>query len=82
MPAPDAQNMLQAYVTRSGGERLTRAPLLDSDLRAGADLTLAVDVAPGDYFLVLDHSASAGRSPPAAGQQAAKVDYLVQLGER
>jgi hypothetical protein len=82
MPATDAQSMLQAYVTRSGGERLTRAPLLDSDLRTGADLTLAVDVAPGDYFLVLDHSASAGRSPPAAGQQAAKVDYLVQLGER
>lgn len=82
VPEADGRNMLQAYVTRAGGVPLPRAPLLDSDVRTSAELRLALDVPPGDYFLVLDHSASAGRSPPVAGQQAAKLDYLVQLGER
>jgi hypothetical protein len=82
LPESDARVMREAYVTRAGGAVLARAPLLDAELRANQPLTLAIDVPPGDYCLILDHSASAGRSPPASGQQAAKIDYLLQLGER
>jgi hypothetical protein len=82
LPESDARVMREAYVTRAGGAVLARAPLLDAELRANQPLTLAIDVPPGNYCLILDHSASAGRSPPASGQQAAKIDYLLQLGER
>lgn len=82
LPESDARAMREAYVTRAGGAPLSRAPLLDTELRANQPLTLALDIPPGNYCLILDHSANAGRSPPAAGQQAAKIDYLLQLGER
>jgi hypothetical protein len=82
VPAADGQAMVQAYVTRAGGAPLVRPPVLDAELRSSQPLTLAVDVPAGNYFLIFDHSASAGRSFPAAGQQAAKIDYLAQLGER
>jgi hypothetical protein len=82
VPASDGQAMIQAYVTRAGGSPLVRAPLLDAELRSSAPLTLQADIPPGSYFLVFDHSPSAGRSVAALGQQAAKIDYLAQLGER
>lgn len=82
VPEADARAMREAYVTRGGGAPLPRAPLLDVELRANQPLTLGVDVPQGSYTLVLDHSADAGRTPPAAGPQAAKIDYLLQLGER
>lgn len=82
VPELDGQAMIQSYVTRAGGAPLPRAPLLDTELRAAQPSSPFIDVPAGNYFLVLDHSASAGRSAPAAGQQAAKIDYLVQLGER
>ena len=82
VPEADARAMREAYVTRSGGAPLLRAPMLDAELRANQPLELSLDVPPGDYCLIFDHSGSAGRSPPAAGQQAAKIDYLLQLGER
>lgn len=82
VPEHDGQTMLQSYVTRGGGAPLPRSPLLDAELRASQPVTTFLDVPPGNYFLVLDHSTSAGRSAPSAGQQAAKIDYLVQLGDR
>jgi hypothetical protein len=80
--ASDGQAMIQAYVTRAGGAPLVRSPLLDAELRSSEPLTLGVDIPSGSYFLLFDHSPSAGRSSPAAGQQAAKIDYLAQLGDR
>jgi len=80
--AADAQAMLQAYVTQAGGAVLPRAPLLEGQVQARQPLELQLDVPPGDYFLVFDYSASAGRAAPASGPQAAKLDYLAQLGER
>jgi hypothetical protein len=78
----DARVMLQSYVTQGGGARLPRAPLMDVALRTGEPLTIEVSPPPGNYYLVFDHSPSAGRSNPAASDQAAKIDYLVQVGER
>lgn len=82
LPEADARGMREAYVTRAGGVPLLRAPAFDAQLLANQPLELGLDLPRGDYCLLLDHSANAGRSPPAAGQQAAKVDYLLQLGER
>lgn len=82
VPEIDGQTMLQSYVTRAGGAPLPRAPLLDVELRASQESALALDIPAGNYFLILDHGTSAGRSSPSAGQQAAKIDYLVQLGAR
>ncbi len=78
----DGQTLVQAYVTQRGGARLQRAPLLEAELRAGEPLKLAVNLTPGSYYLIFDHSPNMGRSTPVPGQQAAKIDYLLQLGER
>ena len=82
VPELDGQTLTRAYVTQSGGARLPRAPLLEAQLLKGQPLQLRIDVPPGNYFLVFDHSANMGRSTPVLGEQAAKIDYLVQVGER
>lgn len=82
VPEAEGQAMLRAYVTQPGPVPLARAPVLDASVRAREPASLALDIPPGNYFLIVDHSAAAGRSPPAAGPQAAKLDYLLQLGER
>lgn len=80
--AADAMTMLQAYVTRATSATLPRAPLLEATVESRAPLQLQLDLPPGDYFLVFDHSPNVGRAAPAPGQQAARLDYLAQLGER
>jgi hypothetical protein len=82
VPDIDGQTMLQAYVTQRGAARLPRAPLLDSELRGSAPSTLDLNLPKGSYFLLFDYSSVVGRSNPAPGQQAARVDYLVQVGDR
>jgi len=82
VPADDGKAMLGAYVTRPGPAPLVRAPLLEVSLLAAQPQSLSLDIPAGNYFLVIDHSSAAGRSSPAAGPQAAKLDYLLQLGER
>ena len=74
--------MLQAYVTQRGGARLPRAPLLDSELRGSEPLRLDLNLPKGSYFLLFDYSSVLGRSNPATGQQAARVDYLIQVSDR
>jgi hypothetical protein len=78
----DAHWMTQAYVHQAGGTRLPRAPLVDTELHAGTPLRVDVSLPGGNYYLVLDHSPVLGRSNPPPGDQAAKVDYLMQLEER
>lgn len=82
VPDVDGQTLTQAYVNQRGGARLLRAPLLEAQLLRGQPLQLELGVPAGTYFLIFDHSASMGRSNPALGEQAAKIDYLVQVGER
>jgi hypothetical protein len=80
VPEADGLALLQGYVHRAGPTRLLSAPLADAELRAGQPLRLEFSVQPGNYYLVLDHSTGIGRSTPPPGDQAAKIDYLVQLG--
>ena len=68
-------------MSQAGPARLRAAPLADAELRAGQPLHLELSVQPGNYYLLLDHSAAVGRSQPPPGDQAAKIDYLVQLGD-
>ena len=56
--------------------------MAEAELRAGQPLHLEFNVPPGNYYLLLDHSAGLGRSYPPSGDQAAKIDYLAQLGEQ
>jgi hypothetical protein len=77
----DARALLQGYVNQAGPARLRAAPVADAELRAGQPLHLELSVQPGNYYLLLDHSAAVGRSQPPPGDQAAKIDYLVQLGD-
>jgi hypothetical protein len=74
--------MTQAYVTQRGGARLPRAPLLEAELNAGQPLELQLNLPRGNYYLVFDHTPNMGRTNPGLVEQAAKIDYLVQLGDR
>jgi len=80
VPEADGLALLRGYVNRAGPTRLLSAPTADAELRAGQPLRLELSVQPGNYYLVLDHSTGIGRSTPPPGDQAAKIDYLVQLG--
>jgi hypothetical protein len=82
VPEIDGQTLTQAYVTQAGGARLLRAPLLEAQLSRGQPLQLELSVPAGNYFLIFDHGPSMGRHSPTPGEQAAKIDYLVQVGER
>ncbi len=82
VPEVDGQALTGAYVTTRGAARLARAPLLDVALVRGQPAKLDLALPAGNYYLIFDHSASMGLTPPAAGEHAAKVDYLVQVGER
>jgi hypothetical protein len=82
VPEVDGRKMVEAYVTTRGAAALPSAPLLDAELETGEPLRLELNIPPGSYYLVFDHSAGMGRSNPAAGAEAAKIDYLVQLDDR
>jgi hypothetical protein len=76
---------VNAYVEKAGPVSLMGGALLDESVTQGSVWKRFVNVAPGDYYLMLDNSDRAGRSaPPRAGfdDRAAKVDYLVLRGER
>ncbi len=81
LPEARALALLRSYVNQPGPARLLAAPVIDAELRAGQPLRLEFKAQPGNYYLMFDHSALVGRSTPPAGDQAAKIDYLVQLGE-
>jgi len=81
VPEAQALELLRGYVHQAGPARLLAAPVADAELRAGQPLRLEFNVQPGNYYLVLDHSTGIGRSSPPPGDQAAKIDYLVQLSQ-
>jgi hypothetical protein len=84
VPKGLGDQMIEKYVTQPGPAALPAAPQLDEPLPGGALWKRFVPLTKGFYYVVIDHSAAVGRTSPPAGQgdRAAKVDYLVQLGER
>lgn len=76
--------MIDRYVKKGGASPLTARPLLDEPLVRGQVWKRYLALPKGMYYLVIDHSSAAGRTAPPAiqgGEQAAKVDYLVELGD-
>lgn len=71
--------MVEQYVRGSTPAALTAPPLMDEILTAGTPVKRFIPAPPGEYYLVLDHSPSIGRS--VTSPTAARVDYLVQVGE-
>jgi hypothetical protein len=72
--------MLDRYLTSPGAVQLAAHPAFAGQLVAGAPLKVEVPLPEGEYFLVIDNSSAVGMTAPASSS-AAKVDYLVQLGD-
>jgi len=83
-PAGDA--LLDSYLRAPGGARPASPPLLDDTATQAPGLWQRfVNVEPGRYYLIIDNSAELGKSAPdtsTADDAAAKVDYLLLLGDR
>lgn len=78
--------LLNGYLHAAGGAALATPALLDDTANQKGGLWQRfVNVEPGRYYLVIDNSAKLGKTAPdtsAKDDAAAKVDYLVLLGDR
>jgi hypothetical protein len=86
VPKPVGDSMLDQYLHAAGGASLATPALLDETAPQGNSFWQRfVSVEPGRYYVVIDNSAQLGKSAPdsqAHDDAAAKVDYLVLLGDR
>ncbi len=74
-----------ATYTSTGGASVPGAVPFTDVVNQGQRYSQVIPVPPGSYYLVLDHSDRVGRSSPpttALDDRAARVDYLVQVGDR
>jgi hypothetical protein len=83
---PVGDTLLDGYLRNAGAASLSGPALLDDTGSQSSGLWHRfVNVEPGRYYLVIDNSAKLGKSAPdtsAKDDAAAKVDYLVLLGNR
>ena len=80
----NASLMVKSYLETAGPTRLTAPPLLGEAVAAGQLWKRYLPVPKGLYYLVIDHSTAAGATAPPSetgDDRAAKLDYLVQVGE-
>jgi len=85
VPKSIGDTMIENYVRQAGATPLGAQPILDEPIAAGQLWKRYVPARKGIYYLVVDHSAQVGRTAPPAqvgDDRAAKVDYVVQLGDR
>jgi len=85
VPKPIGDQLISAYIQKPGGVSVPGGALLDESPAQGTLWKRFLNVAPGEYYLLLDNSDRAGRSAPASGNfddRAVKVDYLVLRGEK
>jgi hypothetical protein len=86
VPKPVGDTMLDQYLHSAGGASLASPALLDETATQGSGFWQRfVNVEPGRYYVVLDNSSKLGKSAPdsqALDDAAAKLDYLVLLGDR
>jgi hypothetical protein len=75
--------LIDAYVRTPGPARLAAGALLDEVVPAGQLFRRFVNVPAGRYYLLLDHSERIGQGVAVgtAPDQAAKVDYLLLVGD-
>jgi hypothetical protein len=86
VPKPVGDALLDGYLRKAGGASLSNPALLDDTATQGPALWQRyVSVDPGRYYLVIDNSAQLGKTAPdtqAKDDAAAKVDYLLMVGDR
>lgn len=84
LPKPVADTLLTQYTTQAGAAAPAQSAF-GAVLRAGTVLKQYMPVPAGTYALLVDNSNRAGQAAPpltALDDRAARVDYLVQVGER
>jgi hypothetical protein len=81
LPKFGAEQMIDAYVQNAGPRNLAAPARFTDRVAAGALWQRAVEVPAGVYYVVADHSSVLGATAPDAADGAAKVDYLIQLGD-
>ena len=83
---PVGDTLLDGYLHAAGGASLSSPALLDDTATQGSGLWRRfVNVDPGRYYVIVDNSAKLGKSAPdtsAKDDAAAKVDYLILVGDR
>lgn len=85
IPKHEGDRVVDRYLRTPGATGLFAPPLLDETVNAGSLWRRKVNVPKGIYWLVMDNSPVLGRSAPpqiAGDDRAARVDYVVELGER
>ena len=83
IPAAEGDTMVDGYIRSPGPKTVAGRPLFEEPVPQGQVLRRFVPVAPGRYYLLLDHSDRQGHgpAPDMTTDQAAKVDYLILLGD-
>lgn len=81
VPKFGAEQMIDAYVQNAGPQSLTAPARFIDKVPTGSLWQRAVAVPEGVYYVVADHSAALGATAPDASDGAAKIDYLIQLGD-
>jgi hypothetical protein len=84
LPQLRAQTLLQQYTTQPGPARTQSVPF-SAVLGPAQRWQRTIPVPSGIYFLLLDHSDAVGQAAPpqaALDDRAARVDYLIQVGDR
>jgi hypothetical protein len=70
---------LAAYVAQAAPTPPPAQPVLDEVVAAGPLLRRELAAPPGAYYLVLDNTSAAGRTPSAAADRALVVSYAIEL---
>jgi len=81
----EGDQVIERYVATPGASLLLSPPRLDETVTAGALWRRTVPVPKGTYYLLVDHSPALGKAAPPAivgDDRAARVDYVVELGDR
>ena len=83
-PRDGGGEWLSTYIHQPQATAATYPPLMQDVVSARAEWRKSLPVAKGQYYLVIDNTATAGRVSPPSGQlddRAALVNYVVQVGD-
>jgi hypothetical protein len=83
VPKAGGLQMVEQYVRSAGPAQMSMPALLQEPLVQGKFWQRSIQLTPGAYMLVIDHSNNVGSSAPPARplDSPAHVSYLVQRGE-
>jgi hypothetical protein len=84
LPKPNGDALLSSFTTRPGPASPS-VSAFGAVLQAGNMLRQYMPVPKGSYYLLVDNSSAVGQTAPpnvALDDRAARVDYLIQVGDR